>query len=92
MEMIPEAMEGDPESIYLEGLALVGLEEACTNKNYTSIPEQKIKKMEEILARAQQLPSLGIHGETIINTQYFAKESQIRGRKTSLQRTIEVGK
>ena len=85
METIPEAMEEDPESIDLEGLDLAGLEEACTKRDYTSIPEQQIEKMEEILARAQQIPSLGIQGGTIINTQYFSKESLKRGRKTSLQ-------
>ena len=82
--MILEVMEGDPESIDLEGLALVGLEEACTKKDYTSMPEQQIEKMEEILAKAQHLPSLGIQGGTIINTQFFSKESLKRGRKTSL--------
>ena len=51
METIPEAMEEELESIDLKGLDLAGLEEACTNKDYTSIPVQQIKKMEEILSR-----------------------------------------
>ena len=59
MEAIPEAMEEDPKSIDLEGLDLAGLEEACTKNAYTSILEQQIKKTEKILARAQQIPSLG---------------------------------
>lgn len=40
METIPEAMEEEPESIDLEVLDLTGIEESCTDKDYTTIPEQ----------------------------------------------------
>ena len=68
MGMIPEAMEEEPEIIDLEGLDFMRLEDACNKKDFRSIPEQQVKKMEEILTRAHHIPSLGIQGGTLINS------------------------
>ena len=87
-----QIMEEEPESINLTGLDILELELACKKKAYDTIPELQLDKLEEIISRAYHQNQLGIQPSSQEDGSQRPKDTKKRGRKTDLQRTIEIGK
>jgi len=87
-----QQMDEEPESIDLNGLDILELEAACKKRAYESISELQLDKIEMVISRAYHQHQLGIQPGSHWDSHLRPKESKKRGRKTDLQRTIEVGK
>ena len=87
----PTHMEEEPESIDLGDLDILGLETACRQKDFSTIPPRQLESLEVVLARAQQHKCLGIQAGSPWDGKRIMKESKKRGRRTDLQRTIIIG-
>jgi len=87
-----QIMEEEPESIDLHGLDILELESACRKRAYDSISELQLDKLEVIISRAFHQHQLGIQPGSHWDSSLRPKDSKKRGRKTDLQRTIEIGK
>jgi len=87
-----QQMDEEAESIDMEGLDIFQLEMACKKRDYDKITELQLSKLEVVISKAYQQRQLGIqpgsHWDGGLRTKDFKK----RGRKTELQRTIEVEK
>jgi len=87
-----QIMEVEPESIDLHGLDIIELELKCQKQAFEKISEDDIEKLEGVISRAFYQQHLGIQpGGTWVDN-LRPKDSKKRGRKTDLQRTIEIGK
>lgn len=92
----PDNMEEDRDDVALEEfniskLDISKLETACQQKDYALIPLWQIDKIEGVLTRVQHHKSLGIQGGSQWDGRKIHKDTKKRGRKTDLQRTIELG-
>jgi len=87
-----QQMDEEPESIDLNGLDILELELACKKKAYDSIPELQLNKLEVVISRAYQQQQLGIQPGSHWDGSLPPKDTKKRGRRTDLQRTIEIGK
>lgn len=87
-----QIMEEEPESIDLNGLDILELELACKKKAYDTIPELQLNKLKVIISRAYHQNQLGIQPGNQWDGSLRPKDTKKRGRKTDLQRTIEIGK
>jgi hypothetical protein len=85
-------MEEEPESIDLHGLDIIELELCCKKKAYEKISESDIDKLEVVISRAFHQHQLGIEPGSTWDGSPRPKDTKKRGRKTDLQRTIEIGK
>lgn len=85
-------MEEEPESIDLNGLDIIELELCCKKKAYEKISESDIDKLEVVISRAFHQHQLGIQPGSTWDGSPRPKDTKKRGRKTDLQRTIEIGK
>eukprot|EP00253_Pinus_taeda_P003190 PITA_03190 len=85
-------MEEEPESIDLHGLDIIELELCCQKKAYEKISESDIDKLEVVISIAFQQHQLGIQSGGTWDDNPRPKDTKKRGRKTDLQRTIEIGK
>jgi len=85
-------MEEEPESIDPNGLDIIELELACKKKAYDSIPETQLNKLEVVISRAFHQHQLGIQPGSQWDGSLPPKDTKKRGRRTDLQRTIEIGK
>lgn len=52
-KLTPDSMEEEPQRIDYGYLDIIGLEDACKRKEFLSIPNQQIQKLEEVLTWAQ---------------------------------------
>ena len=87
-----QQMDEDPENIDMEALDVHELELACKKKDYDKIPELQLIKLEVVLSKAYQQKQLGIQPSSYWDGGLPPKDFKKRGRRTDLQRTIEVGK
>lgn len=87
-----QIMDEDTESFDMEGLDLLELEQACKKKNYDQIPKMQLKKLEIVLSKVYQEKQLGIQPSNTWDGSLPLRNFKKRGRRTDLQRTIEVGK
>ena len=87
-----QQMEEEPESIDVTGLDIIELEIACKKKEYDNIPENQLNNLEVVISRAFNQHQLGIQPGSLWDGSLPPKYTKKRGRKTDLQRTIEIGK
>jgi len=88
----PQMMEEEPENFDMEGLDLLELKQACKKKNYDQISEMQLNKLEIVLSEVYQQKQLGIQPSSSWDGSLPPRDFKKRGRRTELQRTIEVGK
>lgn len=88
---IPIIMEEDQETVSIDGLDILKLEEACKQKEYNSIPPWEIDRLAGVLAKAQHSKCLGVQAGSPWDGKKIQKETKKSGRKTDLQRTIILG-
>jgi len=88
---VPINMDEDIETVSLDGLDILKLEEACKKKAYTTIHPGDIDRLEGVLNKAQHKKCLGVQAGSPWDGKKILKETKKRGRKTELQRTIIIG-
>ena len=84
-------MDEDQTLVDIGALDITGLEEACRTKNFEQIPEKEVDNLVEVLGRAQKKYSLGVQMGSPWDGKFITKDNKKRGRKTTLERTIQVG-
>ena len=86
-----EIMEEEAENVDLHGLDINELELACRKKAFESIAETDLEKLEMVISKVYQQHQLGIQAGSTWDGRLHPKDFKKRGRKTVLQRTIELG-
>ena len=89
---VVEIMEDGTENVDLHGLDINELELACRKEAYESIADTDLEKLEMVISKAYQQHQLGIQAGSTWDGRLRPKDFKKRGRKTDLQRTMEVGK
>jgi len=87
----PQLMEEDFENIDIGELEILGLEQACETRNFDKIPDRKVDNLVEVLNRDQKKYSLGVQIGNQWDGKFITKDNKKRGRKTTLERTINIG-
>ena len=84
-------MDEEMVEIEIGGLDLLGMEDACTQKAFISIPPTHIQLLKEYLSKAKGQNKLDIQSTHRKDKQKFERDNRKKGRKTDLQRINTLG-
>ena len=86
----PETLEEeDMKDTILEGLDLIGLEDACTRKAFKSIPPKQIQLLHKVLVKEKAHLGVATSGQK--EKQKAHKDPPQKGHKLALQRINHLG-
>ena len=89
---VSQNMEEDSENLDIGYLDILGLEQACKTGNFEKIPETQVDNLVAVLSQAQKKYTLGVQTGSAWDGKFQHKDNKKRGRKTTLERTIKIGK